>query len=269
MAPSEFDFAERYRERLRRAGRPERGPGHWDTRAAGMSRKGFDGAYVREFLARMNLAGCRTLLDVGCGPGTIALSAAPRLAHVYGLDYSRGMLSAFDGNARERGLSNASTILRGWDDDWTDVPTCDVVVASRSTAVPDLEAALVKLHSKARVRVYVSYPASGLFLAGGVDRALARPDNSLPDYLYVVGILHDLGLDPTLDYLPGENRFASCTSVETFVDKVGDAAGPLSAEEVQRLRLFYEERRGRVGEESVRWAFISWEAGSDCGTRGR
>jgi SAM-dependent methyltransferase len=262
MAPSEFDFAERYRERLRRAGRPERGPGHWDARAAGMSRKGFDGAYVREFLARMNLADCRTLLDVGCGPGTIALSVAPRLAHVYGLDYSPGMLSAFDANARERGLTNATSILRGWDDDWTDIPACDVVVASRSTAVPDLEAALSKLHSKARTRVYVSYPATGLFLADDVHRALARPEGSLPDYLYVVGILHDLGLAPTLDYLPGENRFASCTSVDAFVEKVGDAAGPLSAEEVPRLRHFYDDRRGRVGEESVRWALLSWEAGA-------
>jgi SAM-dependent methyltransferase len=263
MASSEFDFARLYREHVRNARRPERSPGHWDGRAAGMSRRGFDGAYVTEFLTRMNLAGCATLLDIGCGPGTIALSAAPRLERVYGLDYSPGMLAAFEDNARQRGLSNATAILRSWDDDWSDVPACDVVVASRSTAVPDLEAALLKVDAKTRVRAYITYPADGLFLAGDVHRALGRPDGGLPDYLYVVGILHDLGFHPTLDYLPGENRFASCRTFEAFVEKVSDAAGPLTVEEESRLRRFYDEQGGLVGREPVRWALLSWDAGHE------
>ena len=168
MDPSTFDFAGFYRERVRAANRPERSPDYWDGRAASMSERGFDTPYVREFLARMDLSGCSTLLDVGCGPGTIALSAAPRLARVYGLDHSPSMLAAFAENARARGVTTATPILRSWDDDWSDVPVCDVVVASRSTAVPDLEAAIVKLHAMARRRVYVTYPADGHLVADDV-----------------------------------------------------------------------------------------------------
>jgi len=162
MNLSDIDFAELYRRQMLRANRQEKTPGYWDGRALAMSQRMSDSRYVRQFVASLDLTACATLLDVGCGPGTIALTVAPRLEHVYGLDYSPGMLAAFAGEARARGLEAAATpILHAWDDDWADVPTCDLVVASRSTAVPDLEAAILKLHSKARKRVYMSYPADG------------------------------------------------------------------------------------------------------------
>jgi SAM-dependent methyltransferase len=259
MNLSEIDFAQRYRDHMRRAKRPERAPEHWDARAPGMSRLGFDSRYVRQFLARMDLAGCATLLDVGCGPGTIGLSAAPRLAHVYGLDYSPGMLAAFTDNARARGLTQVTTILRSWEEDWSDVPVCDVVVASRSTAVPDLEAALVKLGSKARTRVYMSYPADGHFVPGDVRQAIGRDGGAMPDYLCVVGILHNLGCYPTLDYLPGENRLATCRTFDDVHAKVVQWVGPLSEEESTRLRRYYETNRDHVGQEPLRWALFSWD----------
>jgi SAM-dependent methyltransferase len=254
-----IDFAERYREHMRRQNRTAKAPDHWDVRASNMSQHAFDTAYVQGFLARMNLDGCTTLLDVGCGPGTIGLSAAPLLKHVYGLDYSAGMLAAFVENARARGLTGVTPILLGWDDDWADVPVCDIVVASRSTAVPDLEAALVKLQSKARVRVYLTYPADGHFVPAGVRRAVGRAGFVLPDYLCVVGVLHQLGLQPTLDYLPGESRFANCSGFDEFERKVSQSVGALSQEESTRLRAYYDVNRDRLGEEPARWALFSWE----------
>ena len=259
MNVCDIDYAERYREHMRRQGRPARPPEHWDARAAKLSQGAFDSAYVRAFLARMNLDGCATLLDVGCGPGTIALSAAPRLRHVYGLDYSAGMLAAFADNARALGVTAATPILLGWDDDWTAVPVCDIVVASRSTAVPDLQAAVLKLQAKARVRVYLTYPADGHFVPAGVRKAIGRAGFALPDYLCVVGVLHQLGVQPTLDYLPGENRFASCRDFDDFEEKVSQSVGPLDREESTRLRAYYDANRDRLAQKPTRWALFSWE----------
>jgi SAM-dependent methyltransferase len=256
---TDIDFAARYRDDLRRTGRRERTPEYWNDRAAGMSERVFDGPYVRQFVARMDLSDCATLLDVGCGPGTIGLSVASRLEHVYGLDYSPGMLAAFVDNARRRGLTRVTPILRDWDSDWSDVPACDIVVASRSTAVPDLEATLVKLDSKARQRVYVTYPAGGHFVGDDVCEAIGRPSRTLPDYLYVVGILHHLGIHPTLDYLPGENRLANCGDFAAFLVKVTDLLGELTVEENERLCAYYEANRHRIGQEPMRWALFSWE----------
>jgi SAM-dependent methyltransferase len=264
MSLKDIDFAERYRKDPRVAGRADHGPSFWDGRAPGMGARAFESPYVREFVARLDLAGCSTLLDVGCGPGTISLSVAPRLAHVYGLDYSPGMLAAFAEQARTRGLSNATPILRAWEDDWTHVPSCDIVVASRATAVRDFEAAARKLAAKAIRRVYLTYPAHGRFAGDAVCEALGRPRGPLPDYLHVIGILHHLGIDPRLDYLEDDNRFAGCTGFDEFLAKVRGLAGELSVSDVEVLRGYFNEHRDRIGREKMRWALISWDAGPPC-----
>lgn len=255
-----FDFAGYYRERMKAAGRPERSSDYWDSRAAAMNERAFDTPYVRGFLARIDLTDCSTLLDVGCGPGTIGLSVAPRLSHVFGLDHSPSMLAAFEANARSRGIASATSILRAWDDDWTDVPACDIVVASRSTAVPDLEAAFSKLTSKARRRVYVTYPADGHLVGDEVREAIGREVAAMPDYLCVIGILHEMGLHPTLDYLPGENRLAEAADFEQFRAKIDRLLGGLGDGEVPRLAAWFDANRHRPPKTRMRWALFSWDA---------
>ncbi len=259
MSLEAIDFGLLYREHMARAGRRQKSADDWDARAAPMSRGVFSGAYVEGFLARLDLADCETLLDVGCGPGTIALTIAPHLARVYGLDFSQGMIDAFAEHARARGVANATPILRAWEDAWDDVPRCDVVVASRSTQVADLEAALLKLHAHARRRVYLTHKVGGCFLDAAVYEAIGRTDEPLPDYMYVLNILHRHGIHPRLDYLEGENRLRHCTDFDDCLRKVEWSLGTLTPEERAHLRTYYDERGGRVGGEPLRWAFISWE----------
>jgi SAM-dependent methyltransferase len=259
MNLSHVDFGQLYRGRMQQMTRRERDSEYWDGRAAAMSDGEFTSPYVRQFVDRMDLADCRTLLDVGCGPGTISLTVAGRLEQVYGLDYSPGMLAAFSQNARQRGLTGATPILRAWNDDWADVPTCDVVVASRSTAVPDLEAAILKLESKARRRVYLTYPADGRLGGDEIREAMGRASQALPDYLCVIGILHHLGVYPTLAYLPGKSRFATCSGFANFHAKVIEVLGDVTVDEVERLRTYFDTRRDAIARESMRWALFSWE----------
>jgi SAM-dependent methyltransferase len=260
MSLPQIDFAQLYRKQMQWTKRRERAPEYWDNRAPAMSEGAFTSPYVQQFVTRLDLNDCATLLDVGCGPGTISLSVAARLEHIYGLDYSPGMLAAFAENARQRGLTNVTPILRAWNDDWSDVPVCDLAVASRSTAVPDLEAALLKLDSKARRRVYVTYPADGHFVGDDVCGAIGRAGQALPDYLCVVGILHHLGLHPTLAYLPGKNRLADCSDFASFHAKVIEFLGDLTPHEVERLRIYFDTHRDRMAREPMRWALFSWEA---------
>jgi len=258
MNLSQVDFGRLYREQMQLTPR-EREPEYWDRRAPAMSDGEFTSTYVRQFIDRMDLTDCKTLLDVGCGPGTISLTVAERLEHVYGLDYCPGMLAAFVQNARLRGLTGATPILRGWNDDWADVPMCDVAVASRSTAVPDLEAAILKLESKARRRVYLSYPADGRLGGDDIREVIGRTSQSLPDYLCVIGILHHLGVYPTLTYLPAKSRFADCSGLASFCAKVIEVLGDVTLDEVARLRTYFDTHRDAIVRESMRWALFSWE----------
>jgi SAM-dependent methyltransferase len=244
---------------MARAGRRVKSAADWDARAATMSRGVFSGPFVEGFVARLDLADGDTLLDVGCGPGTIGLTVAPRLSHVYGLDFSQGMLDALVDNARARGLVNVTPVRRAWDESWDDVPVCDVVVASRSTQVADLEAALLKLNARARRLVCLTHTVGGRFLDSAIYDVLGRDDEPLPDYLYVLAILHRHGIHPRLDYLEGENRLRHCLDIDDCIRKVEWSLGPLRANERERLRAYYVHRGGQIGTEPIRWAFVSWK----------
>lgn len=59
----------------------------------------------------LGLDGAGTLLDVGCGPGVLALRLAHRFTRVVGLDPDPGMLAEADRLARARGITNVSWTL--------------------------------------------------------------------------------------------------------------------------------------------------------------
>ena len=222
MIISDIDFAEMYRRHMARSGRQAKSASEWDARAKNLSNKVMDSGYTHEFVRRMDLSDARSLLDIGCGPGTIALAVAAQLDHVVGLDYSPVMLECMRDNAAERGLSNVQTCLRAWEDDWDDVPVCDIVVASRSSMVPDMAQALAKMTAHARVRCYMTHLVGGHFGDAHVAREPGRQQRAIPDYIYIVNILFSMGLHPRVDYIEMPGRLTD------------------------------------TGGEPMRWAFISW-----------
>ncbi|MGP1613824.1 MAG: class I SAM-dependent methyltransferase, partial [Pollutimonas bauzanensis] len=134
MTIAKIDFAELYRQHMRRGNRAPKPASAWDARAKDMSRKVLHSNYVDDFIKRMDLRGASTLLDVGCGPGTVCLPLAAGMQRVYGLDYSKKMLDCLMANAKARHLDNVVPLRCAWEDDWSQVPVCDIAIASRSTA---------------------------------------------------------------------------------------------------------------------------------------
>ncbi len=260
MTIEAIDFGRLYRDHLATTQRTRKDASAWDRRAADMASKALRSSYADEFIGRMDLTAAHSLLDVGCGPGTIGLAVAGQLQRVVGLDYSCAMLEAMRAKAAEMGLSNVETLHRAWEDCWNDVPQCDIVVASRSTTVDDISTALERLHAKARLRVYLTHLVGGHFTDPALQAVIGRQVPSVPDYIYLLNILHRMGIHPRLDYIAHENRFADAVDFDDFARRVAWSVGDLDGDERARLRAWYEratpqERRGTP----MRWAFIAWE----------
>jgi len=261
MRSASIDFAQLYREHLA-ASRGQPKPAQaWDARAAELARRMTHSRYAQDFIGRMALDGARSLLDVGCGPGTLALPLARRLERVVGMDYSQGMLDALAQHARAQGLANVQPLLRAWEDDWSDVPVCDIVVASRSTVVEDLAAALAKLHEKARRHVYLTHLAGGHFIDPAIQRVVGRERPPMPDYIYVLNILHGMGIHAAVDYITVDSQLASAADFDDYARRVARSMGGLDDNERERLRAWYDgaSPRARAGA-PLRWAFIHWRA---------
>jgi len=257
----DVDFGRLYRQHFAASGGREKPPEAWDARADDLSRELEGSPYVEELLRLVDLTGCRTLLDVGCGPGTIALALAPHLSKVWGLDYSRGMLDVMTRHAAARGLANVEPILRSWEEPWDDVPECDLVLASRSTLVRDMEDALARLDAKAKRRVCLTSLAGGRFVRADLLALLGREKPAYPDYIYVVNLLHRMGRRPRLDFIRAGRRPDEKPGFEQLARRVEFSLGALTPEERGRLEAWYREdpARAGTGREPSCWAFVSWE----------
>ncbi len=98
------------------------------------------------------------VLDIGAGPGTLAIPLAGTVRHVTAVEPSPAMLGYLHENMGKRGITNVSTIQKKWEDvdlnGDLDAPY-DIVVASYSLGVPDLREALERMDRVSSRYVYI------------------------------------------------------------------------------------------------------------------
>lgn len=286
MTLDDIDFAALYRDHMQRHGIVPRPAEAWNQRAPHYGRhgqrahaeRGTDGngntgsaaaapltGYAHAFLSRMDLgdaatAATTTVLDVGCGPGTLALPLARIVRQVVALDYSPAMLDQLRQNALAQGLDNIHAVHRAWEDDWSDIPVCDIAIASRSTLVPDMGAALRQLDAKARRQACLTYLVGGHHIDPQVQALLDPPPPPMPDHLLLMGMLRQMGRLPSLDFISTPSRLAGATDFADFLSRIEWAQGPVSEAARERLRQWHgaDPVRTEQGGAPMRWALIRW-----------
>ncbi|MBP2134022.1 ubiquinone/menaquinone biosynthesis C-methylase UbiE [Methanomicrobium sp. W14] len=98
------------------------------------------------------------ILDVGAGPGTLAVPLSKIARRVTAVEPTPGMLECLRENIRESGIDNIDIVEKRWEDidPKTDLmPEYDIVVASYSLGFPDLMEALLKMNEVSRKYVYI------------------------------------------------------------------------------------------------------------------
>ncbi|MEY4504619.1 MAG: hypothetical protein RL154_915, partial [Pseudomonadota bacterium] len=154
---SNINFAQLYIEQKISSSFKPKTKAEWDAKAKELDSRIHQSIYNEQFLAEVDVNGKNSLLDIGCGPGNLALRFAKKLEKVYAVDYSGEMLECVKKNSIAKNIDNIATIQASWDDDWSHIPNADIVIASRSMEVSDIKAALKKLTTKANKAVYLSY----------------------------------------------------------------------------------------------------------------
>lgn len=261
----EIDFGALYKEQCRRSSFGPRASADWDQRAERRNRGEGGSDYTQAFLARMDLSGATTALDIGCGTGNLAIPLAKRLRKVHALDFSPEMLRFLEINRKRAGVGNLVAHRLSWTDPWKGVPGADLVVCSRAMSVEDLRGALEKMDRKAKRRCYLTLHAGGSFLGGDVLALLDREMEPRPDYIYAVNILYQMGIRARVDFLRSRGGMGYA-SAEEFIGAVRWRVGDLTKKEQARLRRFFRslplepDGRSRYRHDFT-WAMLSWEKG--------
>ncbi len=99
-----------------------------------------------------------TVLDIGAGPGVLAVPLARRVARVTAVEPAAGMAEVMTEYARGEGVSNLSIVRKRWEDGDPaadlDGPY-DIVIASYSLGMPDIRAAIEKMCEASSRWVYL------------------------------------------------------------------------------------------------------------------
>ena len=263
---NDIDFAQLYRNHIQQATREPKTSQDWDKKALTMMNTcaELNSPYVKDFTSRMDMKGAQTLLDVGCGGGTIALSVANQFQKIYALDYSQGMLDVVQQRSEQLGLKHVECLLKSWDDNWNDVPECDIVVSSRSSMVNDIEDALAKLNAKAKKAVYMTMTVDKDFIDREILSYIGRDQVGFPSYIYAINLLHQQGYQATVDFTstPQACNQAKPTDETGFIETVRWSLGELSQEEIDKLKHYYKKNQnghltGRPAQK--KWAFVAWQ----------
>jgi len=255
------------RIRDRRPKRHEPGQHYWDKRAASFVDHAGKTAYPDAFLSIMEPHADWTVLDMGCGGGTLAIPMADRVKQVTAIDYSDRMLEMLDDEIKRRGIKNINTLKASWDDDWgkMNIGLHDVAIASRSLSVDDVHGAIMKLNSAARKRVYISTIVGDGPYDRRIYNAIGRELIPSVDYIYIYNLLYQMGIQAGISFIPEESSRIFDDSVEAgnyFRWMLNEVSG----REAHALDIYIKDnmvmKDGKLVFEykkAFKWAVIWWE----------
>ncbi len=113
---------------------------------------------VEETIAGTQFTPDSRVLDIGAGPGTLAIPFAQRVASVTAVEPAEGMLTVLREKMAEEGVDNISIVQKRWEDVSVagDLePPYDVVIASFSLGMADIRAAIEKMMEACNGHVYL------------------------------------------------------------------------------------------------------------------
>lgn len=238
----------------------------WDGRAQEFSEHAASTGYPEEFIGVMQPRKTWTVLDMGCGGGTIAILLAKKVKSITAVDFSKRMIDIVDRRCRDADISNIKTIQGRWEDDWDrlEIGVHDVAIASRSLAVDDVKSAVAKLDKAARKAVYIST----IIGSGPFDKELyestGRTLSTGKDYIYYYDMLYEMGIMANIAFIPERYRNRWDSHEEAFEDQRWMFHG-MTEEEEDKVRAYLKRHLVQVlghwqlpYSRRCRWAVMWW-----------
>ncbi len=242
----------------------------WDKKAPSFAERNKESPYVSLFLSRLPLDTSLSVLDVGSGPGTLAVPMAPSVQSVTALDYSQGMLDILKKQIQQEKLNNIFPVLGSWEDDWKELGLTqyDITIASRSMGVANLTEAITKLNEHASKYVFITDRITPTPFDPMAFGAIGRSFDSGPDYIYTVNTLYTMGIYAHISILQLEQDMVY-QNIDEALNSYSWMFQDLTQKEEEDLISYLRSRiiDSTGGNLVIRrpyppkWALIWWEKG--------
>lgn len=236
--PDDLDWLEFWEEKLENKITKD-----WDKAAEGFYKRSKRDSYQEELLKRLKLSKDDTVIDVGCGEGSITIPIAKKVKSVTGLDSSKKMLEFLNKRASEEKIENIETILCDIEDiSYDELGDYDVVVASRClNGIVPIKETIRELNKIANKYVFFTvFGPDDRKLVKDFEASIGKDANSFPNYNYLFNILFNMGIYANIERLEIPNMH-EYNSIEEIMNNRKFRTDAMSDEEKEKLRKYLEE----------------------------
>ncbi len=268
LTHADIDWAKLWQNARNKRGWASKGPAEWDKKSSSFANRNKTSPYIELLLSHLPLDENMTVLDVGSGPGTLALPIAKKVRSVTALDFSPGMLNILQDIAKENNQNNIRTVECAWEDDWTkkNISQHDVAIASRSMNVENLAEAITKLNAHASKYVFITDRISPTPFDPLLFKALGRNFESGPDYIYTLNILYTMGIHPNVSIIQLEHEL-HFENIDQALQSYTWMVKDLTGHEEVLLKRYLENKsiqddNGQIvihRDPPPRWTLIWWD----------
>ena len=243
------------------------GSAFWNMRAPAFAKHAVETGYAEAFIDIIKPDKNMTVLDIGCGGGTLAVPMANMVKEITAVDFSENMLGIVADKTAELGINNVRRIQCSWTDDWAaaGIGKYDIAISSRSLSVDDMRAALEKLNAAALKQVFVSTIVGDGPHDRRIYETLGRKLIPAVDYIFVYNILYQMGIHGNVSFIT-ENQVRTYDSYDEALASTRWMFQNMTPEEEDKLAAFMKkhliERKGKWSldyAKSNKWAVIWWD----------
>ena len=241
----------------------------WDKAAPGFYKRTRKDDYQDALFDKLILDENDSVLDVGCGEGSVTIPLAKRVKKVIGLDSSPKMLEYLEKRALDNKIDNIETILKPIEEiKYDEIGDVDVVVCSRSlNGIIPIREVLMELDKIANKYVFITiFGPENKKIEKDFDKELGVKTEDFPDYNYFFNILFNMGIYANIERFD-LNNYREYDSIEDAMDNgkfrldlYSDDEKALLKEYLERI-LTKDEKTGKYYnvKDKADWIMVWWK----------
>lgn len=262
--PNDVDWVKFWGERLENKINKD-----WDKAAPGFYKRTRKDDYQDALFDKLILDKNDTILDVGCGEGSITIPIAKKVKKVIGVDSSPKMLEYLEKRAIENDVENIETILKPIEEiTYEDIGDVDVVVCSRSlNGIIPIDKTLEELNKIANKYVFITiFGPENKKIEKDFENEIGIKTEDFPDYNYFFNIMFNLGIYANIERFD-LNNYREYDSIDEAAgngkfrtDLYNDNEKELLKEYLKRVLTYNEETEKYYNvKDKSDWILIWWK----------
>jgi len=120
---------------------------------------------IQAMINSLDITGESRILDIGAGPGTLAIPLSSKVGHITAVEPAAPMAALLREENRRIGATNITVVEKHWEDVTSGDITApyDLVIAAYSLGMPDLKGAIIKMQEVCCGKIYIFFSAGKPF----------------------------------------------------------------------------------------------------------